>query len=351
VATSTITFSAAGKLGADVNTGDEYLSVEESILTCGPLGTIAKNVSIIYDSDGSIITDLGEDPNSLLGFASPACYESNGTENFYTRGLALLNGRFIDGQPDSPTNGEVSLDEFQAVFIHEFGHLIGLDHSQINVNCYVDAPLPCPAADLEGMPTMFPFLFGLEQASLATDDIAGISELYPSADFQTTTGRIQGHIYFSDGVTPVQGLNVIARRVDDPRRIAVSNVSGFLFTPDAGNLVYPWHGSPDGTRDTAYIGYYEIPGLAPGDYTIEVEAINPDFTLESGVGPLASYGLVFPIPGNCATEFANTNPPESATDLCTDQTAVTVNAGAVTDVGTDIILNGTPPRFDAWEDQ
>ncbi len=360
VPTANINFNAAGKLGADV-TSSNYLAFENDLDDCTtfpgpPAGGIAQNRSIIYDVDGSIVTSLGDDPNSLLGFASPVCYDSNGSENFYTRGIALLNGMWIDGVNTS-SNDEVTLAEFRAVFIHEFGHLIGLDHSQINVNCLPSGS--CPTEDIQGLPTMFPLLFGEEQATLTPDDNAALSELYPETTtnpptqvpFLSTTGRIRGRIFFSDGVTPAGALNVIARRVDDPRRIAVSSVSGFLFTADGGNPVYPWPGSPFGTRDQAYIGFYDIPGLSPGNYTIEVEAIDQEFVEGSSVGPIGAYGFQFPMPGICALEFANTTPPESDTDSCGDQSTFNVTAGTITDTGTDIILNGTPPRFDAWEDE
>ena len=365
VPTANITFSAEGKLGADI-TSANYMTFANNLGDCStapgpPAGGIAQNRSVVYDDDGSIITALGWDPNSLLGFAEPVCFDSNGSENLYTRGLALLNGKWIDGQPDSPSNPEVSLSLFTGVFVHEFGHLIGLDHSQVNLNCLTS--MSCPAADLQGLPTMFPFIDPFvgnnELLSLSVDDVAAVSALYPETannppnqvPFSSTTGTIQGRVFFSDGTTQVQSLNIIARRVDDPRRIALSSVSGFLFTPDAGNPVYPWLGSPFGSHDETLIGYYEIPGLSAGDYTIEVEAIDPDFTEGSGVGPVAGYGVAFPMPGNCATEFANTSPPESDSDSCTDQTPVPVTAGAVIETGTDIILNGTPPRFDAWEDE
>jgi hypothetical protein len=50
--------------------------------------------------------------------------------------------------------------------------------------------------------------------------------------------------------------------------------------------------------------------------------------------------------GSCTFEFFNVN--ESSTDACTDSSQITVGAGAVIS-GTDIILNNTPPSFDAWE--
>ena len=46
-------------------------------------------------------------------------------------GLAFLNGKWIDGNDNPPSgNYELSLDDFEAVFVHEFGHFAGLDHTQ-----------------------------------------------------------------------------------------------------------------------------------------------------------------------------------------------------------------------------
>jgi hypothetical protein len=105
--------------------------------------------------------------------------------------------------------------------------------------------------------------------------------------------------------------------------------------------------SPFGSRDQTLIGFYELRGLPPGDYTVEVEAIHREFVLGSGVGPISGFlGFNFPLPG--PPEFWNAN--ESATDNPGDSTPVPVAAGpAVEDI--NIILNQTPPRFDAWEDE
>ena len=58
---------------------------------------------------------------------------------------------------------------------------------------------------------MFPILLDNATNTLKTDDVAAISALYPASNFSSTTGRIQGHVLFSDGITPAQGYNVIAR--------------------------------------------------------------------------------------------------------------------------------------------
>lgn len=360
VTTANITFNRAGALGGDV-TSLNYQSVEDAINSCtglpgDPAGGIAKPRSVIYDTDGSIIDLVFGAGNSdfTLGFAYPTCLTSDGTTNLYNRGLAVMGG-----------NGNPTTIALQATMTHEFGHMIGLDHSQINVECLSF----CSTDALAGLPTMFPVLEDdTEMSTPARDDIAGISALYPETvnsppgqvPFASTTGQITGRIYFSDGMTQVQNLNVIARMVDNPatagvdesKTTAVSSLSGFLFTGDNGNPIVQYPGispSLNGSRDPALIGYYEIPGLPPGNYTIEVEAIDPSFTLGSGLGPVGNLGIVFPMPATACPDGEFYDLAESNNDVCTDKTPVPVGAGSDTG-NVNIILNGTPPRYDAWED-
>jgi hypothetical protein len=346
VSTASISFQRAGQLGTDI-TENNILTFQNAIQGCND-PTQPTN-AIIYDVDGSIVEALGDDKDSILGFAGPACF--NGATGTYTRGWAVLNGWFIDGSsppPGTAGHSQVSIDKFRTVFIHEFGHLIGLDHSQINLNCLTNrASCPVGSADLAGVPTMFPVLLDVSQGILKTDDKASLSQLYPAGNFESTTGRIRGRVVFSDGVTPAQGYNVIARKVGDARITAVSSVSGYLFTPCGENTLAPaalrscGYGAnsslyPYGSDDQTLIGVYDIRGLPAGDYTIEVEAIHNTgehaFIDGSGVGPIgATLGFQFKMPWN----------PAGLT--------VTVTANH-TEEGEDVILNGTPPRYDAWED-
>jgi len=354
--TASITFapdaSNGGKLGGDV-TASNIAAVLNAIKGCGALGSIAKDRSVIYDVDGTAVTAMGMDASSVLGFASAVCLTSNRVDsNYFLRGYAVLNGRFLDGI-DTVSNPEVTPADFKAVMIHEFGHMLGLDHSQINLDCLTGGP----NCNLDGLPTMFPIAVDYaEMSTLATDDIAGLSALYPGASF-TSMGSITGRVFFSDTQTPAQGFNVIARRTDNPLVIAVSSVSGFLFTASAGNAVQPWSSSSFGSSNPALIGYYIIPGLPPGDYTVEVEAINNSGTYAfvggSGLGPLGDLGFQFPLPSllptlpPCADEYL----VSGATATCDSAaaTALPVAAGSVV-TGADIILIATPPRYDAWED-
>lgn len=357
VPTASINFSQAGQLPQDV-TSYNILAVLNDMAACStPLDpnsatVIARDRTVIFDTDGSAIEALGGDPSGVLGVTIPLCWSSDGTTNFFQRTAAVFNGQFATTFDNT----------MEATMIHEFGHMIGLDHSQINLECLADL---CVGAELRGVPIMFPVAIS-DRITLSTDDEAGISVLYPETVNNppnrvpfSTLGRIQGHVYFSDGITPAQGFNVIARNTTDPLRIAVSNVSGFLFTACVGVpstvLPPPWGdcGAIFGSTDTTLIGVYDLPGLPSGTYTVEVEAINDSwpmpFILGSSVGPIGQMGFQFPLYADCTPLYLGSN----ASGGCGNPTHLTVTAGAVVNAGTDVILNGptgTSPRYDAWED-
>jgi hypothetical protein len=349
VSTADISFLNAGQLDYDVTSGN-IRTFQNAIGNCSDAGQPTN--SIVYDADGSILTALGMDNNSVLGFAGLVC--SDDAAGTYKRGWSVLNGRVIDGKPSTSGHLSVPLDVFKAAFIHEFGHLLGLDHSQINLNCLTDSS--CSTNDLDGVPTMFPVLIDISQSTLKTDDRAMLSSLYPAPGFSLNTGRVQGQVLFSDGRTPAQGFNVIARLVGSARKTAVSCVSGFLFTAGRANTFVPDGSSTDlffGSQDQKLIGFYDIPGLPPGDYTIEVEPINNSgelpFVGGSGVGPIGSYlDFQYKMPGSCTLQYMNY--PSAPTDSCADRSVVTVGAGMTVSTKTDVILLGTQPRYDAWED-
>lgn len=370
VPTATIGYNRAGDLLSvtdhDVNTLAEFDTVED---TCRITGT---QNPIVYDRDGSLFTALGFPPN-VIGFAGACRLDLVSGVNRILNAEAALNGEFQDGDLVL----DLTADEFNQAFTHEFGHLSGLDHSQINLEVLDQPGGACIADDLAGLPLMFPSLHCQARVSellppLAPDDLAWISSLYPSGTFSTSFRKISGRIFFSDGVTQVQGANVIARQVNDPgtpaidesRRNAVSVVSGYLFTGNHGQSVTANYlpcvdpddckpngffgnnsgGSQFGSRDTTLIGFYEIP-LTPGDYTVEVESIDPAWVGGSGVGPLGNFaGDQIPLPG--PPEFWNLTETENDDPAASDPITVAANA-QVQDI--NIRLNGTPDRFDIFE--
>lgn len=331
VASASIGYNRAGDIqdvGAftdgNVSTAAEFDAVEGA---CGN----GDQSPIVYDEDGSLFEDLGEDP-SVIGFAGPCAINGSGQ---FISGHAVMNGIYQDGI-ENANNFELTEAEFDAAFVHEFGHFSGLDHSQVNVACQSG----CVGDNLAGLPTMFPFLIHESQAVLSTDDIAWVSKLYPAGGaggFAATHGTITGTVYFSDGESHAQLVNVIARQtdnlgtvVDESRTTAASGVSGNKFRIFHGNPINQPDPEPLGpfrSQNPAHIGFFEIP-VPAGSYVIEVESIDPGFTEGSSVGG----EIVIPMPGGAPAPIG----------------PVTVAAGT-TSPGNDVVLIGTPPRFDQFE--
>jgi len=351
VSTASISFSYAGVItgisAGDVKSASDFNTVQGS---CNA-GTQSP---VIFDSNGSLLRALGLDP-LVIGFASTCKLEP--VAGHILTALILLNGQFQDGVTNQSTNNfELTADQFDEAITHEMGHFSGLGHSQINLDLFQSGAIEnCDLDSLAGLPLMFPIEFCQARKSvglpiLSPDDTAWISKLYPSSSFATSYGTISGFVYFSDGITQMQGANVVARRVDDPtttvnesRSIAFSSVSGFEFTGNPGQLVSGdnTNGSSFGSRNPGLIGYYEIP-VTPGQYTVQVEAVDHEFQGGSSVGPLSVPSF---LPG--PPEFWHKY--ESAIDDVSAKDILTVTAGATVS-NINFILNNTYPRFDSYEE-
>lgn len=323
VPTSSIAYARAGFINAtgafndgDVSTLAEYDAVDAD---CGNGG----QSPVVYDADGSIVSGLGMDVESVIGFASPCSINASQ----FGSGLVVMNGLFQDGQ-NAPGNPEIPAQGFDAAIIHEIGHFSGLDHSQINVNCLN----VCVGDDLIGLPTMFPFLVTTEQSTLSVDDIAWISRLHPQTTggttFAGTHGTISGVVFFSDGQSHAQFVNVIARQLVQGRRNAVSVISGYRFRAIHGNPLTGDPPSPFGTVAPGEIGLFEIP-VPAGSYTIEVESVDAQFVDGSSIG-----GYQIAMPGTAPAPIG----------------PIVVTQNAVSS-GNDVTLIGTAPRFDQFEGQ
>ncbi len=280
VPTSTFAAQLAGKykdvLGIEDITGANAAEVYEKENGYG--------FWVNYDTDGSILEQyFGVSKSSVLGIAFPEYADAEGN---ITEATAVLNGWFVHVKD---TQGNM----VAGVFTHEFGHALNMSHTQVNghmayfsttfapkypgVKGCVDpiyrwdsSVSTTPRMDPAAIETMYPFLntttlragdnknAGQEQSTVnMPDDVAAISNLYPTADYLASRGAISGVLYLKDGKTPYSGINVIARNVADPVWDAVSAMTGDQTQGKVG---------PD--------GHYTINNLTPGkEYVVYIEEI------------------------------------------------------------------------------
>lgn len=313
VETAAIRFERRGQLSVDV-TGANVMEF---------LNQVPRDVNpFIFDHDGSIIEALvGVGASrSIVGFASPTLRQPNTARGEYRQGWAVFNGLFAGSQ--------IPTDAFRVNLVHEIGHFIGLDHTQLNV----DRALSGSAWHSQEIPTMFPLLVSRHQARLHTDDVAIVSFIYPAPSFAQSLGTIRGRVLMPNGAAGFQGANVVARRVGKSP-VEVSAISGDLFT---GNR----RGSGgDGSANPAQRGVFRLVGLPPGIYTVRVEEIDPMFTGGSSLGPLDPPARLVSEPEYYSGSH------ESNREMLDRIARVSVEAGAVVEP-VDIILDGRPPAND-----
>lgn len=200
---------------------------------------------------------LDQDSMSVLGFLNrPELERVLAATSFLvdtTTGAILESDIFFNSAfPWSVASaGESGRFDVESIALHELGHLLGLGHSALGET----EVRPGGRRVLAAEAVMFPIAFSagtIEGRTLKADDIAGMSDVYPSADFRRERGSISGRV--TKNGTGVTGAHVTAFHLETGQFVA-----GFTLTDE---------------------GTYTIGGLEPGPYVLRVEPLD-DGDIES----------------------------------------------------------------------
>lgn len=245
VATATVSLARGPDLPVNVTTANYTTYIGN--------GTYSDGLNPVVYDDGSL-TDLLLGPGAsttVLGFAGSAWYDY-GTYCQYAEGRAVINGLIA-----------VSDTTMSVVLAHEMGHMIGLDHTQLD---------GAQGLATSNYPLMYPVAYR-SSVSLHEDDAAAITALYPDTNVNSVYGTLTGTFVTGAGV-PIRGANIWAH----------NNTTGQNFSVVSDYLEQA-------------TGYFKLL-LTPGSYTLYAEAIDTSFTGGSSVGPYAvdGTGLSFQSP-------------------------------------------------------
>lgn len=193
------------------------------------------------DSDGVTLLAFDTRPelDRTLGATS---YTIDVTTGTLLEADVFFNASFPWSVADA---GQAGRYDLESIATHEIGHLLGLGHSAIGETEQVGTGRRVLSAGA----VMFPIAFtpgNVDGRRLQPDDVAGISDVYPSSAFRQQTGSISGRVT-KDGLG-VFGAHVVAMHL---RTGAL--VGGFTLD-DAGNFV--------------------LAGVEPGPVVLRVEPLD-----------------------------------------------------------------------------
>jgi hypothetical protein len=194
---------------------------------------------------------INGDSMTVLGFQNrPDLDRVLGMTSFIfdtTNGEILESDIFFNSSFTWSTDaqGVIGRHDVQSIAVHEIGHLLGLGHSALGET----ELLPGGRRVLGAESVMFPVAFApgsIHDRSLKEDDIAGISDIYPSTQSRRTRGSISGKI--TKNGAGVLGAHVVA------------------FNTRTGAMVGGFSLGNDGS--------FTIAGLKSGTYTLRTEPLD-----------------------------------------------------------------------------
>lgn len=236
---------------------------------------------VVFDEDAEITASVAGEENKylVLGFASIVGFNDDG--DVINDGQVVINCRCIEGNESGSCtySGETftfTETQLDATIVHEMGHFLNLDHSQVNIDLYDNGD----TSDDVNLPIMFPVISDTALTVAVTqDDVEGIASLYPSSSVSSTGCWVTGDLLDVDG-NELRCADVWATTSDDAD--TVSFVSGTLAVAADNN-------SDGDTSDSGECesgcGYFQLFLSTGKDYTLTIQPIYSGFVGGSGMGP------------------------------------------------------------------
>ena len=314
VPTASLVLAKGGSLNQHVSGANVYASVNGPVFPSDVQSSnyVAKQIAIIYDSDGSVTDQLlgsgASEPSGCLQTGVTESVDLIAPQGQIQHALLILNGRCTGPEPEKQL-------QLQYQLVRAFGRILGLAWSQTNDNVFTGSPMPSQVQALN-WPLMHPIdiLCGAytyqclpQPFTLRPDDISALEELYFVSSGQGGPGKQEswsnaggsyGFVSFPNG-QGMEGVNVVARRVPAFSDTAetwetASSVTGYAFRgqsptsmASSGTSAAASMGVADGNRE----GYYRIQSIPIpasegwNNVLISTEPVNPLYTGPYAIGP------------------------------------------------------------------
>lgn len=255
---------------------------------------------ILFDDDGEISDGATGESNgrfTLLGFASPDSFTADPSDSSLITaivgGQGVFNCYCLEDESGDPAHSDCSspflVDDLDFTMVHEMGHIINLDHTQINANLHNDGD----DANDDFLPTMFPVaVSAANQKTPMEDDIVAISSNYPTSTFFTASNATSAYCRVTGTLLDRFGEDM--RCVDLQFTVSGDPFYNVAFVSGAYAPAVDNNGDNDTaddeecTSDCGDFVFYLDPDKS---YTLATNDINSSFVGGSGISPCANGQL------------------------------------------------------------